>query len=175
MIGKPGSEYGGEKIVFTHMLTNEPHWLGRSEREIFSQIAFVDFGYFYDYDQQWYYIKPGPFRIKMPLELVYQNLNKYNKEYDFLKEVEKKIIHYIFKEYPLEDNDFRDILKEGNEDIYNELINVDNPLKKLWKNYKNIFEYFDDWVLVETDEAKKYIKTFKMKKKSKERIETIEW
>lgn len=64
---------------------------------------------------------------------------------------------------------------ERNEDIYNELINVDNPLKKLWKNYKNIFEYFDDWVLVETDEAKKYIKTFKMKKKSKERIETIEW
>lgn len=41
-----------------------------------------------------------------------------------------EIIHYIFKEYPLEDNDFRDILKEGNEDIYNELINVDNPLKK---------------------------------------------
>ena len=50
MIGKPGSEKGGEPWYNTNMLDGVPHWLGKSEREIFNQIAFADYGYFYDTD-----------------------------------------------------------------------------------------------------------------------------
>lgn len=46
-----------------------PFWLGNTEREIFSKINWIDYGYFYDLDHKWYYIIPGPFRIKLPLEL----------------------------------------------------------------------------------------------------------
>lgn len=49
----------------THSLTGEPCWLDQTERMIFSKMAFADYGYFYDIDQKWYYIIPGPFRIKM--------------------------------------------------------------------------------------------------------------
>ena len=69
-IGKPGSEHGGASIMLTHEPTGERCWLGSTEREIFSRIAFVDYGYFYDTDDQWYYIHPGPFRIKFPLGLL---------------------------------------------------------------------------------------------------------
>ena len=42
LIGKPGSEYGGYRWIETHDLTGEPFWLDRSERSIFSRIAFID-------------------------------------------------------------------------------------------------------------------------------------
>ena len=67
LIGKPGSENGGESWFYTHERTGEQHWVDTSERWIFSKIAFVDYGYFYDSDNTWYYVIPGPFRIKIPL------------------------------------------------------------------------------------------------------------
>ncbi|MDO4555328.1 MAG: hypothetical protein Q4B70_09315 [Lachnospiraceae bacterium] len=66
LIGQPGSENGGYPRFLTHNLTGTPYTLGNTEREIFSKIAFVDYGYFYDTDDRWYYVMPGPFRIKMP-------------------------------------------------------------------------------------------------------------
>ena len=83
-IGKKGSEKGGFGWMETHSLTGEPCWLDQTERMIFSKLAFVDYGYFYDADQKWYYIVPGPFRIKMPLELVYNNLDEDDFEFDFM-------------------------------------------------------------------------------------------
>ena len=74
----------------THSLTGEPCWLDQTERMIFSKMAFADYGYFYDTDQKWYYIIPGPFRIKMPLELVYNNLDEDDFEFDFLEEIQDK-------------------------------------------------------------------------------------
>lgn len=49
LLGKPGSERGGALWLETHDLTHTPHNLGMSEREIFSKIAFVDYGYFDDW------------------------------------------------------------------------------------------------------------------------------
>ena len=60
----------------TNAPTGRPFWLGNTEREIFSKINWIDYGYFYDLDHKWYYIIPGPFRIKLPLELVKNNLDK---------------------------------------------------------------------------------------------------
>lgn len=62
LIGKKGSENGGYSFMMSHRLTNEPFYSGTTERIIFSKIAFIDYGYFYDLDNKWYYIIPGPFR-----------------------------------------------------------------------------------------------------------------
>lgn len=56
LLGKPGSENGGESWFFSNIPLDRPHWNGTSERDIFSRIAFVDFAYLYDLDNQWYYI-----------------------------------------------------------------------------------------------------------------------
>ena len=49
--------------------------------------------------KKWYYIVPGPFRIKMPLELVYNNLDEDDFEFDFLEEIQDKVLTYILTEY----------------------------------------------------------------------------
>ena len=64
--------------------TGQPHWVDDTERKIFSRIMFVDYGYFYDSDGKWYYVVPGPFRIKMPLELVGNHLDEQGYEFDYL-------------------------------------------------------------------------------------------
>lgn len=46
MIGQPGSEKGGAALLSTHQLVGMPYHYGITEREIFSQIAFIDYGYF---------------------------------------------------------------------------------------------------------------------------------
>jgi len=81
LLGAPGSEKGGFNLFQTHHCTGIPHNLGTTEREIFSRIAFVDYGYFYDLDEKWYYIAPHPFRLKLPLALL-QNCLKYS-EHEF--------------------------------------------------------------------------------------------
>lgn len=103
LIGKRGSEYGGYRWIETHDLTGEPFWLDYSERSIFSRIVFIDYGYFYDLDHKWYYIIPGPFRIKMPLELIDQNVDERNFEFDFCIKVQLIIYYLSFKItlYPL--------------------------------------------------------------------------
>ena len=99
LIGKKGSEYGGYPYLQTHMPTGESFWIGDTERRIFSKIAFVDIGYFYDTDCRWYYVIPGPFRVKIPLELVANNLDENRREDDYLQNVRKKIIEYIYKDF----------------------------------------------------------------------------
>lgn len=50
----PGSE--NSSYLFRTEPTGRPHWVGTSELDIYSKIAFVDHTYFYDGDHQWYYI-----------------------------------------------------------------------------------------------------------------------
>lgn len=45
-----------------------PHYVGHSERELFSKLAFPDYGYLYDLDHRWYCITPSNPMVKMPLE-----------------------------------------------------------------------------------------------------------
>lgn len=71
--------------------------LGTTEREIFSRIAFIDYGYFYDSDKNWYYIMPGSFRIKTPLLLIKNHLNNDNYEFPYLKVIQRNLITYIFR------------------------------------------------------------------------------
>ena len=63
-IGKKGSEKGGFGWMETHSLTGEPCWLDQTERMIFSKMAFADYGYFYDTDQNGTILFPNHLELK---------------------------------------------------------------------------------------------------------------
>lgn len=185
-IGKPESENGGEAMIDTHIPEGRPHWLGKSEREIFSKIAFVDFGYFYDLDDTWYYVIPGPFRIKIPLWYIHNNLDEQYFEFDTRRNIETMVISYILTVYYNSDKELQSIVNkkytEGIEAIRKAVLSSDDrdfPCLNLFKNYRLIFNYFDDWILVKTNEQMTQITDIIVQKRQKEletsRIETINW
>lgn len=179
LIGKPGSEHGGCHWLETHSLTGEPFWLGNTERSIFSQIAFIDYGYFYDLDNRWYYVIPGPFRIKMPLELIWYNLNENDFEFDFLREVEDKILRYILGDYKKTDPDFAEYLEQEGCQAEEILKNITEDgllsVMEFYHKYRKIYDYFDDWILIKTNEKTTEITDIIVKKNSENHVETCEW
>lgn len=180
LIGKIGSEYGGYKQYETHWLTREPFWIDNTEQLIFSTIAFVDFGYFYDQDNKWYYIVPRLFRIKMPLELIANNIDETGFEYDFLQSLSKKIVDYILHEYPQKDPEFAKLLSDNNYDPEEIKKNLDyryDPLDELCSKYEDLHTYFDNWILVKVkaDSDYKNATEIVMKKKTENHIETNLW
>ena len=178
-LGKPGSEKGGYQWNYTTELTGNPHSLGLTEREIFSKILFIDYGYFYDTDYRWYYIHLGPFRIKIPLTHIYYATEKGQKmEFERLAEIEQEIVHYMLGGYLSENAEFAALLKEKSiipEELYAELQKEEYPLYSLYDRYKEIFSYFDDWILVHTEDEDKRITRYILKKKAEKHVETIEW
>ena len=182
-IGKPGSEYGGESWYYTHDRDGMPHWLGKSECEIFSRIAFVDYGYFYDLDNRWYYVIPGPFRIKIPLEYIGEHLNDEWYEFEETALIERKVAEYILGDYYSSDQDLQALINEkypqGIEAIREDVLSSgerENPCHRIWDKYKAIYEYFDDWVVVKTNEDLTEITGFLVRRdQGEDRVETIDW
>lgn len=175
-LGNPYSESDDNLpyIRRTH-LTGVPHSLGTTERIIFSKIAFIDYGYFYDIDNQWYYVIPGPFRIKVPLKLIENNLDERDYEFDFRDQLENLIVNYIL-DNPTEP--VNTLIKEhntSNGEILTELSKDDYPVYKMFDKYRWLFDYFDDWIVVECDSNFKDVTGFKMKSKQETHIETIYW
>jgi len=71
---------------------------------------------------EWYYIKPGPFRIKIPLHLICNNLDDNDYEFDFLTVLQKEILHYIFYDYGKTDKGFESLLEGMDiDEIYQQL------------------------------------------------------
>lgn len=179
LIGKRGSEYGGYRWLETHSLTGEPFWLDLTERNIFSKIAFIDYGYFYDLDHKWYYIIPGPFRIKMPLELIDQNVDEKNYEFDFLKKVQDKILSYILGDYRESDPEFTELLDKEEYCAENLLKNISKDgllsVMEFYHKYRKIYDYFDDWILIKTNEENTEITDIVVKKRGEKHVETCEW
>lgn len=179
LIGKPGSEKGGQSWYYTHGRTDRPHMLDTTERMIFSQIAFIDYGYFYDTDHRWYYVIPGPFRIKIPLEHIYHVTKEGSEdEFAFRREISQKIIRYMLGDYVTKDAAFAETLKEKEikpEELLAELTADDFPIHRLFERHKDIFSYFDDWILVVTSEDEKEIVRYVLKPKTEKHIETIYW
>lgn len=157
-----------------------PHYLGTTEREIFSKLMFVDYGYFYDIDNKWYYIKPGPFRIKIPLKYI-DNITNGGDDYEFdeIKKIERDILNYVFTSYIKKDKDFNIFLKKKKvcAEKFISRIKADEEFDTydFFHEYNEIFEYFDDWILVKTNKTNKKITDFILKKKTKKHIETINW
>lgn len=176
VLGKPHSEETNPYYILSTKPTGEPHNVGTSEKQIFSKIHFVNYGYFYDLDQEWYYIVPGPFRIKIPLQLIANNVDGSNREFAFLKKIERLIIEYIFIHYPKLDSEFQEFLAGMDADkIFNCICSDRFPIGYLFDNHRKIFSYFDDWIVVKCDEEYKDITSIIMKKHEDQHIETIYW
>lgn len=179
LIGKKGSEHGGYKLNESHDLTGYPFWLGTSESDIFSKIWFVDYGYFYDIDEKWYYISPREFKVKIPLELIHENLDEEYYEYVYMDEIKDKILRYIFGEYMESNPEFKQYLENEGYSIPKifDDIKEDNLLSTylFYKKYEPIFDYFDEWVKVDSNEDYSEISKIIVKKKTEKHIETCEW
>lgn len=178
LIGQKGSEKGGFGMFDTHHLTGEPFWLGNTERKIFSKIAFIEFGYFYDLDNKWYYIIPGPFRIKIPIELIEHCLETAEYEYDYCNHIEQMVAEYIFTEYRNNDPEFDEFLRQKYDDIdiiVDEIVTSSSPIYVLFEKYETIFKYFDDWILITADEMGKEVSGIIMRKKEERHLETFLW
>lgn len=176
LLERPGSENSGASGFETHALTGKPHYLGETEREIFSRIDFIDYGYFYDLDCEWYYIIPGPFRIKIPLRLIHNNLDDNAYEFDFRVKLEKDILKYIFYDYGKTDKCFEKILARMDVDsIYRELLDSKHSIHDFWEKYRDIFSYFDDWIIICCDDKYERVTDIVMRKKKEPRVETNEW
>ena len=170
----------------THWLrtspTGRPHWVDNTERKIFSRIAFIDYGYFYDSDGKWYYVAPGPFRIKMPLELVGNHLDENSYEFDFVgNDIETLVINKVCEIYK-NDKALQDRLNADGIDsaqvkaaIADCLAQERHPVYRLFDKHSRIFKQFDDWVLIKTNEDNTDITDVIMKLKEEQHIETINW
>lgn len=175
---EPHSEKTGS--VFSNRPTGQPHWVGRSEREIFSQIAFTDVGYFYDSDRTWYYIVPGPFRIKLPLSLVGANLDKDRREFIFLDGVELEVLNKVAQMCRTDPTIGERLAEKGLapnmlDPVLEELKRERWLLHAFWKKHRKVFDCFDDWVLVNADESGKNVGEIILRPKEETHIETINW
>ena len=174
----PYSEKTGSR--FANQPTGQPHWVGQSEREIFSQIAFVDVGYFYDSDHTWYYIVPGPFRIKLPLSLVGANLNENRREFDFLSKVELAVLDRVAEMCHTdpaigERLAAKDLESAVLDPALEELKGERWPMQEFWRKHRAVYDCFDDWVVIRPDESGKNVGEILLKPKQEPHIETIHW
>ena len=167
---------------FRNTPTGKPHWVGTTEREIFSKIMFIDYGYFFDSDSKWYYVVPGPFRIKMPLELVANNLDKDGYEFDYLsKKVGPQVVKKILSIYETNDELRKKLSDVGMDEGQVRKI-VEECLSKgsgatyyLYDHSRKIFDQFDDWAVIRTDEDGSQITDVVMRLQEEKHEETINW
>ena len=177
LLGAPHSEKGGYSLMLTTRCTGSPHHLGNTERKIFSQIAFIDYGYFYDLDRRWYFVKPGPFRIKYPLALLANVVDSGGDEFEFIHDTGRQLLEYILGEYRKKDSAFQELLAQEGlqaEEVLKTLLADDYPIHKFFEHYEPLFRYFDDWVVVETDENFTEVIGFQVCKAGEVHVETIE-
>lgn len=171
---KPHSETCGSG-VFRTVRDGTPHWVADSERWMFSRIAFIDYGYFYDADQVWYYVVPGPFRLKIPLALAAENLDDRSFEFPFLKKVDRLVLDEIFSGRHTECLTHSGLNTEEIQKIYAELMQEDGPLYQLWNRYRSVFQCFDDWVLIRPDESGENVGDIILRPSEEPHKETIFW
>lgn len=101
-------------------------------------------------------------------------------EFDFRKQLIDDILRYIFTDYVEKDVEFQAFLAEKEltpEKIMDD-IKEDNGLLsdiKFFDYHKSVFHYFDDWIVVETNEDEDEVTGFILKKKTEKHIETCEW
>jgi hypothetical protein len=179
LIGKPGSEKGGERMILTHQTTGTPHWVDPSERWIFSKIAFIDYGYFYDSDNTWYYVIPGPFRVKIPLAYIANHLDDREYEFEECRRIVSRTMDYCLNEFVPTDDELIEIANSYDKpykEIVNQILGAEHPDHELFDYYRKLYKAMDDWVVVKTDDANENItKIILMKNQGENRKETIDW
>lgn len=125
------------------------------------------------------HITRGPFQIKIPLGLINNNLDENNDEFKYILTVGDKVLRYIMEEYRVTHPEFNDfIINEGYDwkTVVEDIIEDDKLLiMNLYSKYKAIYQYFDDWIVIKTDENYEDITEIIAKKKEKHHIETNVW
>ncbi len=156
--------------------TGTPHWVSDTERDIVTKIAFMDYIYFYEEsDEGWYYIAPGQFCIKMPLGLDGNNVDEQGSKYKFLDKVKQKALDYLLTEYPKTDPEFASVLGGYDVDELREELGTEYPFYVLCRQYRDIYDYMDHWVVIIPDAEEKEIAGILMRKREEARAETIDW
>ena len=188
--------YDGDDKLYTKPI-GRPHYWTDSEQKIFGKIAFVDYVYFYDTDNQWYYVSPNRFNAKIPLVAVCEYLGRTG---DFLEtrlllQIDAKIYTYIAGELYENDAKFRALAEQyrfkhklvldsyskmlaanlSDKDEYEEIENLWwDELYPILENADWIFDYLDRWVIVVPDEEGR-VERLIIRKREEPRKETIDW
>ncbi len=179
LLREPLSEW--ETGIWRTRPTGEPHWQGTSELEIYDHLLFVDCAYFYDLDGRWYYVAPKAFNVKMPLELVGNNLDDEAREYAFLHTVEQQIIRTVTQDWYTNNAAFRAYAEANGYDtdkmaaLETELCGSDAPLYDFMCKHRRLHNYFDYWVVIKATEDNQKIEQIMLREKGEEHVETIEW
>lgn len=180
----PGSE--NSSYLFRTEPTGEPHWVGTSELDIYSKIAFIDHTYFYDGDHQWYYIVPTVMWTKVPISLIVAHLTERG---DILPEFRLALEMAVFdsvRSYYRNDEQFHEyVARLGYDDnrmnqLRQAIINSGDKLFywnncELLETLKNLYRYFALWAVVTEDESGREIGRVLLRAKSEPYIETIFW
>lgn len=180
----PGSEK--TSYLFRTEPTGDPYWVGTSELDIYSKIAFVDHAYFYDSDNQWYYIVPAIMWTKAPISLLVAHLTERG---DILPEFRIALETAAFDavlNYYRNDEQYRAyVARLGYDDnrmdqLGQEIKNSGDKLFyynncELLETLKNLYRYFALWAVVSGDESGREIGRVLLRAKSEPYIETIFW
>ena len=117
----------------------------------------------------------------MALELGYNNLDEDDFEFDFLEEIQDKVLTYILTEYIENHPKFAEVLKKEGytpEEIMKTIREKESGLLNMYRffeKYRNVFTYFDDWILVKADEEYSEVTEIIVKEKGVAHIETNLW
>lgn len=123
---------------------------------------------------------PGPFRIKLPLELVASNLDEQGYEFAFRNSAERLVVQKILEIYQTDQTLREQLRAEGIDSTQVETAVADclareHPAHYLYDKYNQIYRQFDDWALIKSDKDNVSITDIVMKLKADRHIETIDW
>lgn len=183
-----GTRYESLGRPAQNIADGEPTFLGDSEREIFLKLNQVDELYFYDLDNTWYYVTPGPFHVKIPLDLMAAHLRARAEincpKEDFLWDVDLRLIEEITDRYDI-DEGFRAYLYQRGYDrekflkIMDDVSRLETPnethVEQLRNKHRDIFEFFDDWAVVLPHEDDLFIHRILLREWEDNHEETIGW
>ncbi|MBQ9200335.1 MAG: hypothetical protein IJ141_09180 [Lachnospiraceae bacterium] len=99
-------------------------------------------------------------------------------EIDFWESIDRAIITYILKDYYAESEDFRKYMEENSfrrDEIIGIIEDKKDGIKYFCEKYYDVINYFDNWVLIKTDDTNSSINKIVLKKKGDKHIETSNW
>lgn len=148
-----------------------------TERAVFHTYPLATHCFFYDLDENWYYVTSGPFHIKVRLAFIFNNMKRAENVFDFIsRAVEKELVQYILGEYGKKNPQFNELCDDKlKAEMRTALECVSRPFYRLFERYPYIYVHFDDWAVAEVDEIEERIVEFKVRSRNGERQETIEW
>lgn len=167
-IGAVGRVHDQKDLENSNLPTVEKFMKADTEQAIFDELPCIKHVYFYDLDNEWYYVVPGSFKIKIPLRFLEGKI-----ESKVVDAVSLLICKYMFTEYRDKDHLFSELLDW--EDCKLGPISARNPIGYLRNNYYSVYDYFDKWVVIKCDNEYKSVADILMRKKTKDHEETYLW